>query len=1030
MLVRTFGQYFSSLRPSALALLLCWAASASGQIQILKRPLTLRQTHYRLRAGERIALDAPQETIDFIRRAKKYLVAVNGAQEKGIVVGQNASGDQIVLAASLASVPGEYAVTFSAIDESGQGAETKFSVSLDPMQPVPSTATRPPVVLLNGWQILYNSNSGDFGSCPISSGPSDTFGSLSDDLVQADGVPVVYFFDNCVEDENGSIEDLGSVLGQVLNLIRFDTGVQVPAVDVVAHSMGGLIVRSYLTGLQANGTLSPPLNPRVRKFIEIATPNFGSFLAANVSNFIPAGTQSAEMIPGSAFLWELATWNQGRIDDLRGVDALAIIGDEGTWSDGLLGQVWSHASDGVVSLTSASLSFARDNSRTRILPHCHIDSASLAGHFINCNGDGIAKASDTLAAVRSFLKNDTAWMSIGGTPAADVPGYGGVYLGVENASAQYASDLTQVQFGGVGLSENPQYALFYGDFLPGGQGTIQFDSTSLGGILQATGTAAFGTYTPFRVKVGPFISLVTPLLNASALEVASGQTITINGYGFGQQCATCQVLAYPGPVQLQISTWTDSALSAYLPATFNGFTQLVIQAASGSDIVNVMAQSPPSISISPTQVQLAYTTGGALPAPTPVIVSNSGGGALNWSATSGVPWLTVSTVPAGFTISLNATGLAPGPYAGTISVTAPGALNSPQTVAVSLTVMAPPMPPSISLSTTQASFTYTVGGALPSPQTVSISNSGGGTLAWSATPGSAWISVSSGTNLLSISVQPSNLSPGPYTGTIAVTGPGASNNPQTITVKLTVNPPASTVVVSGIVNAASGATAAAVAPGEMVTIVGTGLGPSAGTTFSLDPLTKTVSSTLAGTRVLFGGLAAPITYASATQINAVVPYEIAGQTSVSMQVQYQGAQSASTALQVANASPGVFTVNSSGTGQAVAADQDGSFNGPSTPATKGSYVTIYFTGGGQTNPPAVTGSVSGSNLQWLAQNISVTVGGVPADVEFDGAAPGLVAGVYQLNIHLTGDTPSGPQEALIVNTGGVSSRSTATLAVQ
>ena len=145
----------------------------------------------------------------------------------------------------------------------------------------------------------------------------------------------------------------------------------------MGHSMGGLIVRSYLAGLHTDGSLSPPTNPRVRKFIEIATPNFGSFVAWNV------GAQSAEMFPASQFLWNLARWNQGR-DDLRGVDALAIIGDGGYFP--ISGTTLSNASDGIVSLTSASLGFSRDPSRTRILPYCHTDSGLLVNIVMDCTG--------------------------------------------------------------------------------------------------------------------------------------------------------------------------------------------------------------------------------------------------------------------------------------------------------------------------------------------------------------------------------------------------------------------------------------------------------------------------------------------------------------------------------------------------------------------------------------------------------------------------------------------------------------------
>ncbi len=233
--------------------------------------------------------------------------------------------------------------------------------------------------------------------------------------------------------------------------------------------------------------------------------------------------------------------------------------------------------------------------------------------------------------------------------------------------------------------------------------------------------------------------------------------------------------------------------------------------------------------------------------------------------------------------------------------------------------------------------------------------------------------------------------------------------------------------VRSILNAAS-SVPGAIAPGEIVTIKGSGLGPAQGLSFSIDPNTSQVDTALAGTRVFFGGFGAPITYTSATQVNAIVPYEVASMSQVQMQVQYQGVYSSSTTLQIASAAPAAFTFNATGVGQAVAANQDGSLNGPSNPAASGSYVTIYFTGGGQTNPPGVTGSVNGSVLKRLSQSISVIVGGALATVTFAGAAPALVDGVGQLNIQLAASTPTGVQP-IVITVGGVSSPTVATLAI-
>jgi uncharacterized protein (TIGR03437 family) len=92
-------------------------------------------------------------------------------------------------------------------------------------------------------------------------------------------------------------------------------------------------------------------------------------------------------------------------------------------------------------------------------------------------------------------------------------------------------------------------------------------------------------------------------------------------------------------------------------------------------------------------------------------------------------------------------------------------------------------------------------------------------------------------------------------------------------------------------------------------------------------------------------------------------------------------------------------------------------------------VTVYFTGGGVTNPPGVTGSVTGLT-EYLTQNVTATVGNVPATVSFAGAAPGFVNGVNQLNIQLSASTPAGKAVPLAITVGGQASAATATLSVE
>jgi regulation of enolase protein 1 (concanavalin A-like superfamily) len=144
-------------------------------------------------------------------------------------------------------------------------------------------------------------------------------------------------------------------------------------------------------------------------------------------------------------------------------------------------------------------------------------------------------------------------------------------------------------------------------------------------------------------------------------------------------------------------------------------------------------------------------------------------------------------------VSYSTSGLAVGTYTATISITASGASNSPQTVPVTLTVAASATP---AISRTPASLsTSTTQGANALSQSFQVSNAGGGTLSYTIADDASWLSCSpvSGTSTgeldtIAVSYSTSGLAVGTYTATISITASGASNSPQTVPVTLTVNP--------------------------------------------------------------------------------------------------------------------------------------------------------------------------------------------------------------------------------------------------
>jgi uncharacterized protein (TIGR03437 family) len=232
---------------------------------------------------------------------------------------------------------------------------------------------------------------------------------------------------------------------------------------------------------------------------------------------------------------------------------------------------------------------------------------------------------------------------------------------------------------------------------------------------------------------------------------------------------------------------------------------------------------------------------------------------------------------------------------------------------------------------------------------------------------------------------------------------------------------------AGVVNAAS-SVSGPIAPGEMVSIYGTNIGPPTSATATLNSQ-GLVSNQLANTQVVVNGAPAPLIYVSATQVNAIIPYAVAGQGSASMQIVYQGQPTNSITLPVAATAPGLFTFGG-GQGQAAALNQDYSVNGASNPAAQGSVIQLFGTGEGQTNPPGVDGQLAnGATIPKPLANVSVTIGGQPAPVTYAGTAPGEVAGFLQVNAQIPTGLSSG-SVPVVLTIGGVSSRSGVTIAVK
>jgi uncharacterized protein (TIGR03437 family) len=228
----------------------------------------------------------------------------------------------------------------------------------------------------------------------------------------------------------------------------------------------------------------------------------------------------------------------------------------------------------------------------------------------------------------------------------------------------------------------------------------------------------------------------------------------------------------------------------------------------------------------------------------------------------------------------------------------------------------------------------------------------------------------------------------------------------------------------GIVNAASYATGP-LSPGEIVTLFGKGMGPATLTGATLNPL-GAYDTSVGGTRVLFDGVPAPILYSRTDTVSAVVPYSTDGKSTTAVGVEYQGQPSTAMQFSIAPSSPGIFELGSSDW----VLNQDGTINSPANPAAPGSTVIFYATGGGQTNPAGVDGSLEAAPYPSPLAPASATIGGIKAAVAYAGAAPGFIAGLLQINVQIPVGLAASPASPLVLTIGSASSQPSATIAIK
>jgi uncharacterized protein (TIGR03437 family) len=531
-------------------------------------------------------------------------------------------------------------------------------------------------------------------------------------------------------------------------------------------------------------------------------------------------------------------------------------------------------------------------------------------------------------------------------------------------------------------------------------------------VLSAT-PASLSFTTAFMSTTAP--PSQTLLLSPGGLTYSAAATTSLGGNWLTVGSTSAGT---PGP--LTVSVANTSQLN---PGAYSGTITLTSPTLAGSlQIPVTLTVSQVSLNVSPLSVAVTLPSSGQTISQQQLRFTTLGA-PVNFTAAvaSGAPWLTVTpnsgTSPATLMAVINSSGLTAGLYNGSIVVTtAYGNL----TVSVALTVVSSDQ---LTASPASLSLTASADGTAVTQSLAVVATGAAAQVTFTAsTANGTWLSVapSSGTTPVTatVSANPSALAAGTYAGSITVASPGSGIASMTVPVTLTVTTPSAIPQMAAVTNAAS-FVPGPVAPGELITIFGSGIGPVALAASSVSS-SGVVEDMVADTQVLFDGNPAPIIYTSTVQVAVIVPYEVASDASTILQIVYKGVKSNQVNLRVVSASPAMFTLNTMGQGAIL--DQDGTVNSATDGASAGSIVSIYATGAGQTSPSGVDGKIAvAGSLAMPVLPVTVSIGGEQAEVLYAGDAPGLASGVLQVNVKVPANLTSGTEVPVGLNVGSYTS---------
>lgn len=533
-------------------------------------------------------------------------------------------------------------------------------------------------------------------------------------------------------------------------------------------------------------------------------------------------------------------------------------------------------------------------------------------------------------------------------------------------------------------------------------------------FITASGTNYFTSTAGFVTPSTGTISVST-----SGTQAQFSTSVTTNSGG-SWLFAAPTTGSTPGSISLTVSP------NGLCPGTYMG--NVVIQGPANSVsfavefVITHASSGPAPLSANPATLQFALAAGtSGVQAPQLVSVQPTLNFTIGVQTQSGGNWLTAVFL-GGVSVTASAIGLGPGTYLGIITLTS--TTNGSVQIPVTLVVLAPSAP----LSVIPENVALTIHSGQSATQSFNISSTPSTLYSYATfTPGpEQWVTQGfSNSSFTPATVTLTFLStqPGTHYGSVTFTSGSGS-----ITVPIMLTVTASTAlqpILGSIVSAASGIPSS-ISPGEIISLYGTGIG-STPSGLTLDAAGN-VATKLDGTQVTINNVAAPLIYVSSGQVNAIVPYEVGSSGVASIQVTANGLQSPMWSVALAPAGPSIFTIGSTGVGHAAVLNQDNSTNGGSDAAARGTTIQIFATGGGQTSPACITGSFASAASMSLSP-VTVTIGGQNAVVTYQGAAPGEVCGLLQVNAVVPQGASVG-SDALTLTMGGQQSQADVTVVVK